>query len=498
MRYFMGIDVGTTNSKVGIFDEEFALIKLESVMTPRIEGYRQIYDADNLWQLLKAAAGRLICEYSPVSIGITSMAESGVFVDRDTGECLSGLVAWNDKASVAAFEMLYSEERERERFAKTGLHDSYKYSVYKVLGELGQPDQKSDTLNSGIFLPAASYIGYRMTGRFGMDETLALRTYGFDLVKKEYDTQFLHETGLKSSIFPPVYKTGEPLGNLKQDLRREFHIEAETPPPWRSAANTDLSVSIAGHDHMCAAYAEGVTDEQELFLSLGTTGVMLGSFQERTLNEADFETGYSYGLHVAEGQMTWLGSIQAFGSSIDWMKRIIGCGETGYEEWQRILETKMGKAGDVLFFPYLCGSGAPVLDEKVRGGFLGLQITHDAGDLAHAVNEGLGYEMRMILEHAPQNKVSKIKAVGGGTRNRDLLQILADMLRCEVMITEDEQAALKGAAMAAAKHKIPGEEMGKGIRIKEQFWPDPVRSSRYEEIYRTKYLPLQKVLHSHH
>lgn len=486
MRYFMGIDVGTTNSKVGIFDEEFVLIKLESVMTPKIEGARQIYDAGKLWALLKDAAGRLIREYGPVSIGITSMAESGVFVDRDTGECLSGLVAWNDRASAAVYERLYSEKRERERFAKTGLHDSYKYSVYKVLGELGQPGQKSDMLNSGIFLSAASYIGYRMTGRFGIDETLALRTYGFDLVKKEYDTGFLYEAGLKPSIFPPVYKTGEPLGNLKQDLRREFHIE------------TDLSVSIAGHDHMCAAYAEGVTDEKELFLSLGTTGVMLGSFQERILNEADFETGYSYGLHVAEGQMTWLGSIQAFGSSIDWMKRIIGCGETGYEEWQRILEAKTGKAGDVLFFPYLCGSGAPVLDEKVRGGFLGLQITHDAGDLAHAVNEGLGYEMRMILEHAPQNKVSKIKAVGGGTRNRDLLQILADMLRCEVIITEDEQAALKGAAMTAAKHKISGEEMGKGIRIKEQFWPDPVRSTRYEEIYRTKYLPLQKVLHSHH
>ncbi|WP_066456803.1 FGGY-family carbohydrate kinase [Anaerotruncus rubiinfantis] len=480
---YLGIDLGTTNSKVGVLDENWELVHLAHVPTPQKKDRTgaQVYDGEGIWLALRPLIQKAAQAFPLRAIGITSMAEPGVLVERHTGRVCGDMQSWSDQRSAVFSQRVSENETDEALFYRAGMHNSHKYSAYKALAQLAEQGRSPEGM---VFLQAAPYLAWRLTGCFGIDPTLALRTYAYSITQQCYDTDFLHSLGLPASLFPPVLPSGKAVGVLNPALQKAFGCGA-------------IPVAVCGHDHMCAAASVGAVDDGSLFLSLGTTGVLLGSFPARPLQKPDFENGYSYGLHAVPGQMTWLGAIQAAGSAIDWGKRILGLPEDDYRTFDELLAPKIGTVGEILFFPYLAGSGAPMLDKDVRGGFLGLGLQHNRQDLAYAIVEGLGYEIRLIREHSPAaRQVRTVHAVGGGTRNRALMQVLADMLGCEVIPAECGEAALAGAAMLASG--IPLEKIHSenppSLRGRESFLPDAERHSRYRKTYESLYLPMQQII----
>lgn len=481
--YYLGVDLGTTNSKVGVLDENWELVSLAHLSTPQKKDRTgaQVYDSEGIWLALLSLIEKAAREFPLRAIGITSMAEPGVLVDRRNGTTCGDMQFWSDQRSAVFSQRIAEKECEEDLFYRTGMHNSHKYSAYKALAQLEELDRSPKDM---IFLQAAPYLAWRLTGCFGIDPTLALRTYAYSITAQRYDTDLLHSFGLPATLFPLVLPSGKAVGVLRPALQKAFGCGA-------------VPVAVCGHDHMCAAAAVGAVDDSSLFLSLGTTGVLLGSFPTRPLHKDDYESGYSYGLHTVPNRMTWLGAIQAAGSAVDWGRQIIGLPETDYQAFDQLLAPKIGTVGDLLFFPYLAGSGAPMLDKDVRGGFLGLRLQHTQQDLAYAIIEGIGYEIQLIRAHSPAvQKVDTVRAVGGGTRNRALMQVLADMLGCEVLPAECGEAALAGAAMLASG--IPLETIRQknppSLRGRESFLPNTARHGRYREIYESRYLPIQQLI----
>lgn len=475
--YYLGVDIGTTNSKVGILDADWKITRVLRIPTPQkadADGI-QVYDAERLWLNLKKLIAEMIRDYPVCSIGVTSMAEPGVLVDREKEIICGNMHSWSDFRS-AVFAQTVSDAE--ARFYQTGMHNSQKYSVYKAMAQLKDSAAAPENM---VFLQAASYIVWRLTGDYLIDETLALRTYSYHIAEKTYDEVFLSRFGLSSDIFPSVYPSGKAKSGLRPELQREFGCKA-------------IPVAVCGHDHICAATAIGAVDDGSLFLSLGTTGVLMGSFSERLLNKSDYESGYSFGLHSIPGKMTWLGAIQSAGSAVDWGKSIIGTKEAGsYEYFNELLASKSGTIGEILFFPYLSGSGAPKLDRRVKGGFCGLDIHHDKADIIYAIVEGLGYEILMIQQNSPADEIKAVRAVGGCTKNTVLMQVLADMMGCEVAVAGYEEASLAGAAMLASD--VPVEKIRENkssSKIQKLYLPNQARHDCYYEKYVNSYLPMQE------
>lgn len=468
---YIGIDIGSTNTKIGICNKHFQVVELSVIPNPMVLDAEQlpVYDVKSLWENIQDNILRILGENTVSSIGITGMTEPGVLVDLNNKEPLCQMVPWYDRRSQeysTPFDPLDSE-----RFYQTGLHNNYKYSIYKLKAVKNQ----LKTIPSGCaWLQIVPYIAYCLTGQLAIDPTLALRTYAYNLNSGNYDHRILRNLGLDEIVLPPVYKSGFPIGFF------------QTP-----TIETQIPVVIGGHDHLCAAIAAGAWKEDSVFASLGTTGILLGCFPSRPLTEEDYFTGYSYGLHVLPEMMAWQGGIQALGTSIDWCGNILGLGKN-YEALNALIQETKDQIGQIMYYPYLNGSSPPKQDPSVRGAFLGLSSNSSPADIIRAVIEGISYELYSLTELIPnRDSLSQLYVVGGCVHNKGLMQVLADVLNMEILVPACEQAALTGVCMLAACQGNFSSSQNKlqNPEIKHYYHPRINFHQKYTEVYEKRFKP---------
>ncbi|MDQ4078002.1 MAG: FGGY family carbohydrate kinase, partial [Chloroflexota bacterium] len=259
----LGVDVGTTHCKVGLVRRgKIVRLATRSVETHRTRDGAFFYAPDALWQSVVSAVQEVIAEIDPTDIGvvgIASMAETGLLVDRRTGEPRSHLIPWFDRRALARVERVARVSDARERFRQTGLPISFKYGLFKLLWLC---EQDEGIIRDAIWLSAADYIAYRLTGRMATDYTLAARTYAFDVPGEQWDEPWLGQWNLRAELFPEAVPSGQPIGTIRS---REAGLHRGTP------------VAIAGHDHLCAAIAVGAVQQEFVFNSMGTAETLMGT-----------------------------------------------------------------------------------------------------------------------------------------------------------------------------------------------------------------------------
>ena len=88
-----------------------------------------------------------------------------------------------------------------------------------------------------------------------------------------------------------------------------------------------------------------------------------------------------------------------------------------------------GGSNGLLLLPYFAGERTPVFDPRARGVIAGLTLRHTRGDLFRAVDEGIAFGIRQILEllDTDATPVDRLVAVGGGTQGGLWTQIVSDV-----------------------------------------------------------------------
>ena len=489
----LAIDVGTTHCKAGLFALDGTALKIATrpMVVNRSSAGDAYFDPEALWAtasevIRKAAASAA----SIAAIGIASMAETGLLVDRKTGAARSFFVPWFDTAAQPQADLLRRQSDPKERYLKTGLRASFKCSLAKILW-LRAKDES--LLDGAIWLSAADYIAYRLTGKFSTDCSLAGYTFAFRVDQRAWDGDWLHEWQLHPDMFPPVNPSGMPAGGVLPGMATSLGLTAGIP------------VAVCGHDHVTAAFAMNVTTSGKVFNSMGTAETLLGALPERALTEDDFHSGLIYGCHVASGCGYWLGSLSASGGSVEWLRAQLGEKPLSYDQIDALLASARSGPTGILYFPYLVGSGPPHTDPLMRGAFVGLTASHGRADLLKAVLEGTVYEVEYIRQagaHITGQPIPALIAAGGGTRNRPWLQIKADVSGCPIEASAEPEATLLGAALVAGigSGLYPNEaEAFNGLCLNpvEVFLPDPERHAAYRRLYEQGYLRLQGALRQH-
>ena len=490
----LAIDIGTTHCKAGVFALDGTALKIAKrpMLTQRAASGEAYFDPEALWgttvavirKVAAAAAGPI------AAVGIASMAETGLLVDRQTGVARSFFVPWFDTAAQPQADLIRRHSDPLERYLKTGSRASFKCSLAKVLWLRAQDEH---LLDNAIWLSAADYIAYRLTGKFGTDCSLAGYTFAFRVDQRVWDSDWLREWHLSPDLFPPANPSGTSLGGVQSDVAASLGLTAGVP------------VAVCGHDHVTAAFAMNVTSPGKVFNSMGTAETLLGALPERALTEDDFHSGLIYGCHVANGCGYWLGSLSASGGSVEWLRAQLGQKPLSYTEIDTLLASARPEPTGILYFPYLVGSGPPHTDPLMRGALIGLSASHARADLLKAVLEGTVYEVEFIRqagEHITGQPISALVAAGGGTRNRPWLQIKADVSGCQIEASAEPEATLLGAALVAgigSRLYSNETEAFDGLCLKpvEVFLPDPERHSIYRRLYEQGYLRLQDALRLH-
>ncbi|RPI33618.1 MAG: carbohydrate kinase [Chloroflexota bacterium] len=483
----LAIDIGTTHCKAGLFTDNGRSLRIASRMmvthqTP--EGW-VYYDPEEVWSTV-AATIQDVTQAQPESIaaiGIASMAETGLLVDRSTGQTRSFFVPWFDPAAQPSAALVQSRSDALECYLKFGLRMNFKCGLAKLLWLL---QRNPGLLKDTIWLSAADYAAYRLTGVFGTDYSLACRTFAFRVDRKEWDLDWLRDWGLPPGTFPTAVLSGTPLGGV-------------TPGNILPAG---IPVSICGHDHVCGALAGGAIQPGIVFDSMGTAESLLGALPERPLTEADFRIGLLYGCHAVRGGGYWMGGVSASGGSVEWLRSLFGNKPLSYQELDALLEEADPDPTGILYFSYLLGSGSPHTNPYMRGAFIGLSALHGRANLLKAVLEGVAYEVELIRRAGEKmigQPIRSLVTAGGGTRNRHWLQVKADVSGCQIEALAEPASTLLGAAMVSA--------IGVGLyagtaealsalpaRAVEVFKPDAERNAIYKRFFEQGYLALQEPL----
>lgn len=489
----LGVDVGTTHCKAGLFGADGTVRALAHRATPtrHASDGSAFYDPDELWTTIAAAMYEVAActtDEPVAAIGIASMAETGLLIDRRTGAARTPFIPWFSTAANSAAEQIAREADLWERFRATGQYPSFKSALAKLVW---LRSRQPDITDGAIWLSVADYVVYRMTGALATDYTLAARTYAFVLGERHWDDDWLRQWGLTAAVFPQAHPSGVPIGALAAE-----HARLGLKP--------GIPVAIAGHDHLCAALAAGVTDANTVFDSIGTAETLIGSVPERQLGSAEYESGLGYGPHVVAERLYWMGGLSAAGGSVEWLRAALGDPPLSYDQFQSLVDTAGPEPTGIVYFPYLLGSGTPHPDASVKGAFVGLTAKHGRAQLAKAVLEGTAFEMEYIrraARHATGTPMTTLRVAGGGTRNPHWMQIKADVGGCRCEVLPIAEATVLGAALLAG--------IGCGVypdataatkaitpQATDTFVPDDRRHQQYRHLYEHTYLPLQGPLRS--
>lgn len=486
MHTVIGIDVGTTHIKSILFDADGKALRKVKMATPiSSDGFGSVYKANEIWEIVR---GQLISlcqepEGAVDGISITGMAEAGLVIDPLTGEEKTDILPWFDKRTMEQADR-ENPETETERFAKTGLHNSFKYGIYKFLWLLGHRELDK---KRAVWLSMCDYIAYKLTGQIVTDPTFAARTYVYDMIHGCWDRDEIESRGLELGNFPKVIPSGEVCG------------KCDFLPGGNS-----IPVAIAGHDHVCAAFGLLYGKKDAICDSAGTSETYIGVLKELPERGIRHDAGVLYGPFV-DGGWFYMASVPSSGHSIEWFRKKMQLNELSYAEMNQKLNMLPPKPTGILYFPFLTGMGSPWYMSSMQGAFLGLSENDDGMKILKAVMEGIQYQALWLLEILSEVHASgdmPLICAGGAVKNKYLMQLKADILNRTVKATQQEEATLCGAvALYIYKNcdiGLANEFLQRSLGRKEIYAPDGKSAKQYKNIVDERYLPMVNILRDYY
>jgi glycerol kinase len=112
------------------------------------------------------------------------------------------------------------------------------------------------------------------------------------------------------------------------------------------------------------------------------------------------------------------------------------------------LASSVDSTEGVVFVPALTGLGSPHWDPDARGLVCGLTRGTTRAHLARAALEAIAFQVADVLDAIPGD-VDVLRADGGATGNRLLMQFQSDLLGCPVEVAADADTTALGAAALA-------------------------------------------------
>ena len=279
----LGIDIGTTNSKVGLFDVNGTCLALASRETETLYDQEQgyyYYRPETMWRSV-AEGIREVMKDRPVSqlagIGITSMAESGLLLYRRTGE--ENLISCPGLTLVRSRRPTGSAKPAMRRNVFANRFDQ---QLQAGSGQnLWLRDRDPNIIDENtVWLSASGYIAYRLSGELAFDYSLAARTYAFRIDQKKWDADWLKEFGLTERLFPDALPAGTVIGKVRRDVAEETRTH-----PGDSGRDR-------GHDHVCAALAVGAIHPGTVYDSMGTAETLVGTLEEKDWEKGNFDLAF--------------------------------------------------------------------------------------------------------------------------------------------------------------------------------------------------------------
>jgi gluconokinase len=475
MRYVIGIDIGTTNTKAVAFTEAGRV--LGSVET----SYPVFTDATGAHELepngLFDAALTVLLQITEkldpaeaAAVSFSCAMHSLILVGAD-GKPLTRAMTWADRRSEAYAAELKTSELGRRLYRQTGTPIHAMSPLCKLLW---LKDRQPELFRRAAkFISIKEYVWWRFLGQYQVDHSLASATGLFDIRALEWSAEALEHVGIRADrLSTPVPTT---------------HRETELLSTWRTMGLLrGTPFVIGGSDGCLANLGTGAVRPGATALTIGTSGAV----RMAALAPAEDPGMRIFNYILTEGRYIVGGATNNGGNALQWYADLV----LGNHEADS-LDTLAATAGRVapgadglIFLPYLMGERAPVWDAEATGVFFGVRAIHRQEHFTRATLEGISYGLRQIGASLEETvgPVEQIYASGGFTRNRDWLQLIADIFQKKVCVTALTDASAIGAAMLAwvALGVLSLEDTAALPAVSDTYEPAADLAAVYQQNYR--------------
>lgn len=432
---YAGIDLGSTNIKIAIYDSDFHLIDRKSrpVCYIRENGFVE-FDAQAYFQDLILLLGQMTREHGITAIdqlALTGQAESLVVLDQ-AGKPMMNAISWMDERSVAECEALAARFSPEVCEMVTGQVSVLPtWPATKILWLKHNRPQIYN--NAGTYMLLKDYIVYCLTGEKLADMSIATFSFYFDIYNKCYWKEMLDAIGVSQTQLPALAEPCTVAGRVLPEVAQQLGLSA------------DLRVNIGTLDHFAGMIGTGNIQPGSITLSTGTVMALAAMCAQPAPRSCGMAMHYGFlpDTHVM------LPVAESGGASLEWFRK--NCmPDVDYDKMNRVLSRRA--PNELLFLPYLVGTNSPEFDAKANGVFWGLRQEHDVYDMAAAVMEGVACVLRKNCDYMAKNGVvpQQIIATGGGAKSPFWCQAQADITGLPILIPEEKEAACLGASMIAA------------------------------------------------
>lgn len=444
--FILALDQGTTSSRAIVFDHngsEIASAQEEFEQHYPQPGWVE-HDPVDIWETQKATAEAAlknagITGSAVAAIGVTNQRETTVVWDRETGEPVYRAIVWQDRRTAGFCDELKKAGHEETFSKRTGLKLDPYFSGTKIRWILDNVEGARERANDGelAFGTIDSWLVWKLTGGkvHVTDASNASRTLLFDIHEGEWDEELLEILDIPQRLLPEVRSCSEVYGAVDADA-----VAALGGRPIAGMAG-DQQAALFGQ----ACFSSGMvknTYGTGCFL-LMQTGEEAVASKNNLLTTVAWKIGdrTNYALE---------GSVFMGGAVVQWLRDELGIVESA-RECDELAET-VEDAGGLYLVPAFTGLGAPHWDPYARGAAFGMTRGTGRAQFARAALESIAYQSADLIACMEKDSgiaLRELRADGGASRSRPLLQFQADLLGTAVVRPKTTETTALGAAYLA-------------------------------------------------
>jgi xylulokinase len=475
MGFTLGLDVSTTATKAVVLDEDGRVMAVASdayeVSIPRPGWSEQ--DPDRWWQAASIAIRTVLSSAgidgaAVEAVGLTGQMHGLVLLDA-AGEVLRPAILWNDQRTAAQCDQIRERVGPARLVAVTGNDAMTGFTAPKLLWVREHEPAILERV-AHVLLPK-DLVRLRLTGEYALDKADGAGTLLFDVAARDWSPEVLAALELDAAWFPTTFEGPEVTGRVTAAAAQATGLRAGTP------------VVAGGGDQAANAVGVGAIDPGTVALSLGTSGVVFAATNAPVIEPAGRVHAF---CHAVPDRWHLMGVMLSAAGSLRWFRDALAPGTSFEQLSTEAAEAPPGSEG-LLFLPYLTGERTPYPDPLVRGAFVGLDVQHQRHHLVRAVMEGVAFGLRDALDlmlEAGLAQPQQIRASGGGINSPVWRQILADVLRAEIVTVDTTEGAAAGAGLLATVgagwHASVHDAVRTAVNVTPAAEPGPARE-RYAE-----------------
>ncbi len=480
--YLLGVDIGTYSSK-GVLVTRAGAVVAEASVAHRLAMPKPgcfEHDADGVWWSDFVTITRRLLAESQVDPGrIAGVGTSGIGpcvlpIDSEGRPLRAGILYGIDTR--ASEEIAYLErklgKRRIRRMGKSSL--SAQSAGPKILWIRNHEPEIFE--RSRWFLTSQAYLVYRLTGATTIDVYTA-SSYApfFDADGLAWQRRATGRIGGHGKL-PEVCWSTDIAGAVTAEAARQTGLAEGTPV---IAGTTDAAAE---------ALSAGVSASGDMMLMFGSTIFFIARTRELRASPVFWCSSF-----LEKDTYVLAGGMSAGGSLTTWFRNEFGRpevdleaegGENAFAALARLAGVSPPGANGLIALPYFAGERTPLNDPDAKGVIFGLSLRNSRSDIYRAILEGIGYGIAHNLEVMGREGIrpERILAVGGGTKNAEWLQIVADIAGIKLTIPAIQLGASYGDAFLAAVGIgafRTTSEIGQWVRYREPVVPRREHADRY-------------------